>query len=93
VQGTAEEVVANAGLITFEATGTDIDTAARRLRHLPGVEAAAVFGQVLHIAGTNRALLETAIKQHGNGALTWTEVGPRLEDVFIHMLAEKETAP
>jgi len=90
VQGTSEEVVSHAGLITFEATGGDIDAAARRMRRAPGVEAAAVFGRVLHIAGTDRALLATAIKDTGDGTLTWAEVEPRLEDVFIHMLREKE---
>ena len=40
------------GLITFEATGDNVDAAARALRHMPGVEAAAVFGRALHVAGT-----------------------------------------
>ena len=84
------------GLITFEVTGADVDEAARRLRRLPGVEAAAVFGRALHVAGTDRAALERAIRdvdggmQNGGalgGALTWQEVEPRLEDVFIHMLS------
>jgi ABC-type multidrug transport system ATPase subunit len=92
VQGTSDEVVSHAGLITFEGIGTDIDAAARRMRGMPGVEAAAVFGRVLHIAGTDRALLEAAIKSHGGTAVTWHEVGPRLEDVFIHMLSEKDSA-
>jgi ABC-2 type transport system ATP-binding protein len=92
VQGTADEVVAHAGLITFEATGGDVDAAARRLRRMPGVEAAAVFGHVLHIAGTDRALLEATTKAHDDAELVWREVEPRLEDVFIHMLREKEAA-
>src|ERR1019366_2623752 len=41
VQGTAEDVTHHSGLITFEATGDDLDAAARQLRHAPGVEAAA----------------------------------------------------
>jgi ABC-2 type transport system ATP-binding protein len=92
VHGTADEVVAQqADLVIFEATGADIDTAARRLRSVPGVEAAAVFGHVLHVAGTDRAKLEQAIRPFG-GELTWREVEPRLEDVFIHQLAAEEAA-
>ena len=72
--------------MTFEATGPDIDGAARRLRQAAGVEAAAVFGRSLHIAGTDRALLEQAIAEHGEG-LQWRAVEPRLEDAFIHLLA------
>ena len=45
VQGTADEVVRAAKLVTFEATGDGIEQAVRRLRHLPGVETAAVFGR------------------------------------------------
>jgi ABC-type multidrug transport system ATPase subunit len=88
VQGDAREVTLHSGLITFEATGADIDDAARRLRRLPGVEAAAVFGRALHVAGTDRAALTQAIGSI-DGGLSWREVEPRLEDVFIHMLNVK----
>jgi len=92
VQGDAGEVSRHSGLITVEVTGDDIDAAARRLRRMPGVEAAAVFGRALHVAGTDRAAIERAISEvagaTGNGAtLSWREVEPRLEDVFIHMLS------
>jgi ABC-type multidrug transport system ATPase subunit len=91
VQGSAEEVARQSGLITFEAAGEGIDEASRALRKLPGVEAAAVFGRTLHVAGTDRAALERAIG--GVGALEWKEVEPRLEDVFIHMLSAKGERP
>jgi ABC-type uncharacterized transport system ATPase subunit len=92
VQGDAGQVSRHSGLITFEVTGADVDEAARRLRRLPGVEAAAVFGRALHVAGTDRAALERAIRDvngdlQNGGALSWQEVEPRLEDVFIHMLS------
>jgi ABC-type multidrug transport system ATPase subunit len=86
-QGTPAEVVASARLITYEATGEKLDAAARLLRHTPGIEAAAVFGQSLHVAGTDRAALEQAIATFKDGEnLQWREVPPRLEDVFIHLL-------
>ena len=86
VQGTPEAVIRQAGLITFEATGDGVDEAARCLRRTPGVEAAAVFGRSVHIAGANRAALEAALA--GQPELTWQEVEPRLEDVFIHLLTK-----
>jgi ABC-type multidrug transport system ATPase subunit len=89
VQGAAEEVSRQSNLITYEATGEAIDEAARKLRKIEGVEAAAVFGRALHVAGTDRAALERAIHSV-DGDLKWSEVQPRLEDVFIHMLSVKE---
>ncbi len=89
VQGGAVAVVGGSGLITFEATGEGVDAAARALREAPGVEAAAVFGRALHVAGMDRAALTAAI-QSADGALEWREVPPRLEDVFIHMLSVEE---
>jgi ABC-type multidrug transport system ATPase subunit len=92
VQGSADEVSRQSGLITFEASGEGIDDAARALRHKDGVEAAAVFGRALHVAGTDRAALTRAIHAI-DGDLEWQEVPPRLEDVFIHMLSAKGTPP
>jgi ABC-type multidrug transport system ATPase subunit len=85
VQGAADDITIHSGLITYEATGPDVDAAARRLRRVPGVETAAVFGHALRVAGTDRAALEAAVRSSG-GDLAWREVEPRLDDVFIHML-------
>jgi len=93
VQGTADEVVRAANLATFEATGSGIEQAARRLRLVAGVENAAVFGRSLRIAGMDREALRRAIDGLGDRALKWEEVEPRLDDVFIHMLNEQDIAP
>ncbi len=92
VQGGALAVVAASELVTFEAIGEDLDATARTLRATPGVEAAAVFGRALHVAGMDRAALSAAIGSAGGG-LEWREVEPRLEDVFIHMLSLEGAAP
>jgi ABC-2 type transport system ATP-binding protein len=86
VQGAAADIASHSGLIIFEAAGGDLDSAARRLRRTPGVEAAAVFGHTLRAAGTERGALIKALQKSGS-ALAWTEAEPRLEDVFIHMLS------
>jgi ABC-2 type transport system ATP-binding protein len=88
VQGDAREVARESGLVTYEATGAGVDDVARKMRHMAGVEAAAVFGRALHVAGVRRAALEAAIGEFPD--LRWQEVEPRLEDVFIHQLATEE---
>jgi ABC-type multidrug transport system ATPase subunit len=90
VQGTAAEVVRSANLVTFEAIGEAIEQAARKLRRMPGVETAAVFGRALRIAGMDRGALRNAIDRLGDSGLQWQEVEPRLDDVFIHMLRDTE---
>jgi ABC-type multidrug transport system ATPase subunit len=90
IQGDALEVAHQSGLVAYDGTGAGIDAVARRMRRMPGVEAAAVFGRALHVAGTDRATLEAAIGSFPN--LTWHEVEPRLDDVFIHQLALAEEA-
>jgi ABC-2 type transport system ATP-binding protein len=92
-QGSPEEVVREAGLATFEATVPDADQAAHQLRQMPGVGAAAVFGRTVHIAGTDRVALEAATAKFGDGAATWREVPPRLEDAFIHLLDHASSGP
>jgi ABC-type multidrug transport system ATPase subunit len=91
VQGSAEEVVRRSALVTFETTGEGIDDVARRVRRMDGVEAAAVFGHALRVAGTDRERLHHALGAFG--AFDWHEVEPRLEDVFIHLLAAREARP
>ena len=93
-QGAPDQVARNSGLVTYEATGEAVDEAARRLRQVSGVEAAAVFGRAVHVAGSDRAALERAIADFADDSLRWHEVEPRLEDVFIHLLSRtKEALP
>jgi ABC-2 type transport system ATP-binding protein len=90
IQGDALELARHSGLVTYDGTGEGIDEAARRIRRMPGVEAAAVFGRALHVASTDRTMLEGAIRSFLH--LSWQEVEPRLDDVFIHQLALKDEA-
>ena len=89
VQGTPEEVIDGSGVITFEATGENIGTVAQRLRTMPDIIGAAVFGRTLRVAGTDEAALRRAIQSVG-GNLDFHPVEPRLEDVFIHLLVRDE---
>ena len=66
--------------------GPGIDRLSGEIGKLPGVDMAAPFGQSLHVSGTNRAALETAIAPYRREPYRWTEVEPSLEDVFIRLM-------
>ncbi|UAL10976.1 ABC transporter ATP-binding protein [Caulobacter segnis] len=90
-RGTADEVIAASGLVTFRAEGQTADgmgadRLARALADKPGVVMAAPFGAALHVSGTDRAALEAAIAPYRQAPLEWTEVQPTLEDVFIRLM-------
>jgi ABC-type multidrug transport system ATPase subunit len=84
VEGDAFDVARRSGLITYDGVGERIEEVARRIRGMPGVEAAAIFRRSLHVAGTDRIELARTIGSFKE--LAWREVEPRLEDVFIHEL-------
>ena len=85
-RGTGDELIADSGLVTFEAEGPRADRLGRELAGKPGVEMAAPFGEALHVSGTDRAALEAAILPYRREPWRWTEVQPTLEDVFIHLM-------
>jgi ABC-2 type transport system ATP-binding protein len=85
-RGTADEVIAASGLITFEAEGARADLLSREIGQAPGVQMVAPFGKALHVCGTDRAALEAAIAPYRRGPYRWREVEASLEDVFIHLM-------
>jgi ABC-2 type transport system ATP-binding protein len=87
-RGTADQVIAQSQLVTFEAEGPRADRLGRELAGKPGVVMVAPFGQTLHVSGTDRTKLEQAIAPHRRDPYRWTEVPPSLEDVFIHLMSK-----
>ena len=86
--GTIAEVIAGSGLVTWQAEGSDLNGLAAELRGRPGVEMVAPFGATLHVSGTDaRALGEAIASWRDRPGLTWRELPPSLEDVFIHLMA------
>ena len=90
IRGTADEVVAASGLVTFQAEGPNADRLASVFAGRPGVLMAAAFGQGLHVSGTDRAALAAAIAPYRRVPYSWTEVEPSLEDVFIKLMGDAE---
>lgn len=89
-RGTAEEILNEVGLVTFEGSGAGIDRLAGEIATAPGVENAAPFGTTLHVSGTDRAALEGAISQWRKPPFDWRETKPTLEDAFIHLMSRSQ---
>ncbi|HET6970129.1 MAG TPA: ABC transporter ATP-binding protein, partial [Phenylobacterium sp.] len=89
-RGTAEEVIARSGLITFHGEGPNADRLAHELADKAGVETAAAFGAAIHVSGEDRAALEAAIAPYRRKPYEWREVPPTLEDVFIQLMGRSE---
>lgn len=86
VQGSAEAVVQDARLVTFEASGGDLGTLSHLARATPGIESATVIGRALRVVGTDRAVLTQAVQSLQAPGIVWHEAPARLDDVFIHLL-------
>jgi ABC-2 type transport system ATP-binding protein len=86
-QGTADEVVRQSGLHTWQVTGDDLTGLADLLRVRPGVEMVAAFGTSLHVSGTDADALGAALAPFRDRAGTrWSEVPAGLEDAFIRFM-------
>jgi ABC-2 type transport system ATP-binding protein len=88
-RGTAQDIITRSGLITFNGEGRDIGRIVGELEHKPGVLSASAFGAAVHVSGTDRAALESAIAPYRKDAFRWQEVSPSLEDVFIQLMGDQ----
>lgn len=87
-RGTAQEIIGNSGLITFNGEGPDIGKVSHELQGKPGVLSASAFGAAVHVSGTDKSALEQAIAPYRRDPYTWKEVSPSLEDVFIQLMGQ-----
>jgi ABC-2 type transport system ATP-binding protein len=88
-RGTAAEIIAQSGLVTFNGQGPDVGRIAHELEAKPGVLSASAFGAAVHVSGTDKGKLEQAIAPWQREPYRWEEVAPSLEDVFIQLMADQ----
>lgn len=91
--GTVNEVVTQARLTTWSVKGPDLPALAVQLRGRPGVEQAVSFGSTLHVSSDNPQALEQAIAPFRTSAYEWRPQESSLEDVFIHLMGQRDGAP
>ena len=89
-RGSVEAVIGASGLVTFNGEGPGIDRMAPEIARMAGVDSAVPFGTALHVSGSDRSALETALRPWQRDPFTWREVVPSLEDVFIQLMDASE---
>ena len=87
-QGTAAEVVASQHLNSWAIFGEHLVQVQETLRQQPGVEQTVSFGTMLHVSGTDAALLQSTVDATvaANGVRA-EKIDTGLEDVFIYMMS------
>ena len=85
-RGTVREVIAAAGLVTWELIGPEPYHVAAQLRGLPGIEQVVAFGNALHLSGRDGASLEASLEPWRRGPYSLRPIGSSLEDVFISLM-------
>jgi len=89
-RGTATEIIARSGLVTWQVSGDALTGLAKKLTGTPGIEMVAPFGTALHVSGTDAAGLKAAIAPYrAEPGRVWSAVEPSLEDVFIHLMQQE----
>ena len=86
VAGTAEEIVAAAGLTTWIVGGPRLHTLISALEQLPGVEQVVPFGNTLHVSGRDGAALAASLRGYCAPPWSATATVTGLEEVFISLM-------
>lgn len=86
-QGTAQEMIAKQGLTTWIVEGGDLIQLSEKLKGMPGVDQTIVFGNILHVSGTEPKILENTLRNIAQQySLHIEKIETSLEDVFVHLM-------
>jgi ABC-2 type transport system ATP-binding protein len=87
--GTVEQVIEQAGLVTYTVSGAGLAKLQTELEGRAGVDMVAPFGASLHVSGRNEQALDAAIAPYRKRAgLRWERSEASLEDVFIDLMSK-----
>ena len=89
-QGTVEEVIEDAGLVTYQVSGGNQPEVSARLRASPAVLQAVAFGNTLHVSGQDDAAMQAALSEVLGPDHHSKPIPSGLEDVFISLMREAE---
>ncbi|MFD1710021.1 ABC transporter ATP-binding protein [Ottowia sp. GY511] len=89
-RGTEAEIVQGAHLTVYEVTGAITAEQQARVAEAPGVDSVAPFGNRLHVAGRDAALVEQAVAPLAAQGLNVARAPANLEDVFISLIGQAQ---
>ena len=90
-RGSEQEIIEGADLKVWSIEGQGVQALLEPLKAAPGVLSVAAFGNAVHVAGQDAALLEQALAPvRRQAALRITPAQANLEDVFISLIARTQ---
>ena len=92
-QGTAEELIEQSGLHTWEVTGPGVASLTESLRELGGVEQVAAFGNALHISGHDQVTIQHSLDGFAKDPYRYRRIDSGLEDVFVSLMRQPGGKP
>jgi ABC-2 type transport system ATP-binding protein len=87
-QGTVDEVIAGAHLMTWAISGRDLIDVAHALRKASAIRTVAPFGTSLHVSADSKQAFDAALApiRAQRSGLVVEAIAPSLEDVFIALM-------
>ncbi len=89
-KGTISQVIDQVNLVTFKVSGKNLAHLSQQLKNLDAIEQVITFGEVLHISGKNKILMEQSFKPFVDSDHRFEQIPTNLEDTFIHLVSQSE---
>ncbi len=88
-QGSIAEIIQQAQLSTWQVTGQNLDSLAKQLEQLEGVDQVTRLGSRLHVFGQDRVSLINSLRPYLlDLEYSWKGISPTLDDIFIELVAK-----
>jgi ABC-2 type transport system ATP-binding protein len=91
VTGTVNEVIATTELKTWEIRGEVTTHLLQKVKEMPGVTQAALFGRMIHICGYDEKEIEQGLRKlKSEYPIQWRLIESTLEDAFISLVKDSQ---
>lgn len=89
ITGTVDDVIAATHLKTWNISGAVTTGLLQKVKAIPGLTQAALFGREIHASGFDATLIERSLHSlQADYAIQFTEISPTLEDAFISLVQD-----